>query len=169
MKIGTPLSHNATKILLLGSGELGKEFTIEALRLGIEVIAVDSYENAPAQQVAQRHYVIDMKNGQQIKNVVYREKPHFIVPEIEAIDTDALVELEKEGFNVVPCAMATKYTMNRIGIRRLAAEEVGLPTSKYRFASNIEDYKKAVKEASSRCKACDEFIWKRTEHSKKRR
>lgn len=146
MKIGTPLAHNATKILLLGSGELGKEFTIEALRLGVEVIAVDSYENAPVQQVAQRSYVIDMKNGQQIKNIIYRENPDFIVPEIEAIDTDALVELEKEGFNVVPCAMATKYTMNRIGIRRLAAEEVSLPTSKYRFASNIEDYKKAVKE-----------------------
>ena len=146
MKIGTPLSHNATKILLLGSGELGKEFTIEALRLGIEVIAVDSYEFAPAQQVAQRSYVIDMKNGKQIKNIVYRENPDFIVPEIEAIDTDMLVELEKEGFNVIPCAMATKYTMNRIGIRKLAAEEVGLPTSKYRFASDIETYKKAVKE-----------------------
>ncbi len=146
MKIGTPLSHNATKILLLGSGELGKEFVIEALRLGIEVIAVDNYEFAPAMQVAQRSYVIDMKNGQQIKNIVYKEKPHFIVPEIEAIDTDALIDLEKEGFTVIPCAQAVKYTMNRIGIRRLAAEEVGLPTSKYRFASDIETYKKAVKE-----------------------
>ncbi|MDQ7055685.1 MAG: hypothetical protein Q9M89_04045 [Persephonella sp.] len=97
MIIGTPLSHNATKILLLGSGELGKEFVIEALRLGIEVIAVDSYENAPAQQVAQRSYVIDMKNGQQIKNIVYREKPDFIVPEIEAIDTLMLLELEKKA------------------------------------------------------------------------
>ncbi len=146
MKIGTPLSHNATKILLLGSGELGKEFTIEALRLGIEVIAVDSYEFAPAQQVAQRSYVIDMKNGEQIKNIVYREKPDFIVPEIEAINTEVLIELEKEGFNVIPCAKAVNYTMNRIGIRRLAAEEVGLRTSKYRFASDIETYKKAVKE-----------------------
>ncbi|RMD46678.1 MAG: formate-dependent phosphoribosylglycinamide formyltransferase [Aquificota bacterium] len=146
MKIGTPLSHNATKILLLGSGELGKEFTIEALRLGIEVIAVDHYEFAPAQQVAQRSYVIDMKNGKQIKNIVYREKPDFIVPEIEAIDTDVLIDLEKEGYNVIPCAKAVKYTMNRIGIRRLAAEEVGLPTSKYRFASDIETYKKAVKD-----------------------
>lgn len=146
MKIGTPLSHNATKILLLGSGELGKEFTIEALRLGIEVIAVDNYEFAPAMQVAQRSYVIDMKNGEQIKNIVYREKPDFIVPEIEAINTDMLVQLEKEGFNVVPCANAVKHTMNRISIRRLAAEEVGLPTSKYRFASDIETYKKAVKE-----------------------
>ncbi len=146
MKIGTPLSHNATKILLLGSGELGKEFAIEALRIGIEVIAVDSYQFAPAQQVAQRSYVIDMKNGEQIKNIVYREKPDFIVPEIEAINTDVLLELEEEGFNVVPCAKAVKYTMNRIGIRRLAAEEVGLKTSQYRFASDFETYKKAVKE-----------------------
>jgi phosphoribosylglycinamide formyltransferase 2 len=146
MKIGSPLSHNATKILLLGSGELGKEFVIEALRLGIEVIAVDNYEFAPAMQVAQRSYIIDMKNGQQIKNIVYREKPHFIVPEIEAIDTDVLIELENKGFTVVPCAKAVKYTMNRIGIRRLAAEEVGLPTSKYKFASDIESYKKAIKE-----------------------
>ena len=146
MRIGTPLSHNATKILLLGSGELGKEFAIEALRIGIEVIAVDSYQFAPAQQVAQRSYVIDMKNGEQIKNIVYREKPDFIVPEIEAINTDVLLELEEEGFNVVPCAKAVKYTMNRIGIRRLAAEEVGLKTSQYRFASDFETYKKAVKE-----------------------
>jgi phosphoribosylglycinamide formyltransferase 2 len=146
MKIGTPLAHNATKILLLGSGELGKEFAIEALRLGIEVIAVDSYEYAPAQQVAQRYYVIDMKDGKQIKNIVYRERPEFIVPEIEAIDTDALVELEEEGFIVVPSAKAVKYTMDRIGIRRLAAEELGLKTSAYRFASDIETYRKAVKE-----------------------
>ncbi len=146
MIIGTPLSHNATKILLLGSGELGKEFTIEALRLGLEVIAVDSYQNAPAQQVAQRSYVIDMKNGEQIRDIVYREKPDFIVPEIEAIDTLMLLELEKEGFNVIPSAKATNYTMNRIGIRRLAAEEVGLKTSAYRFASDIDTYKKAIKE-----------------------
>ncbi len=146
MIIGTPLSHNATKILLLGSGELGKEFTIEALRLGLEVIAVDSYQNAPAQQVAQRFYVIDMKNGEQIRDIVYREKPDFIVPEIEAIDTLMLLELEKEGFNVVPSAKATNYTMNRIGIRRLAAEDLGLKTSAYRFARDIETYKKEVKE-----------------------
>ncbi|WP_163328374.1 formate-dependent phosphoribosylglycinamide formyltransferase [Desulfurobacterium thermolithotrophum] len=146
MKIGTPLSNNSTKILLLGSGELGKEFAIEALRLGIEVIAVDNYQFAPAQQVAQRFYIIDMKDGSQIKNIVYREKPDFIVPEIEAIDTDVLLELEEEGFNVVPCAKAVKYTMDRIGIRRLAAEELGLKTSKYRFASDLESYKKAVKE-----------------------
>jgi len=146
MVLGTPLSHNATKILLLGSGELGKEFTIEALRLGLEVIAVDSYPNAPAQQVAQRSYVINMKNGSEIKNIVYRESPDFIVPEIEAIDTDTLLELEKEGFTVIPSAKATKYTMDRISIRRLAAEELGLKTSRYRFASDLESYRKAVKE-----------------------
>lgn len=146
MKIGTPLSYNSTKMLLLGSGELGKEFVIEALRLGIEVIAVDSYQFAPAQQVAQKYYVIDMKNPDQIRNIVYREKPDFIVPEIEAIDTDVLLELEKEGFTVVPSAKAVKYTMNRIGIRRLAAEEVGLKTSAYRFASDIDTYRKAIQE-----------------------
>ncbi|WP_457641026.1 formate-dependent phosphoribosylglycinamide formyltransferase [Persephonella sp.] len=146
MKIGTPLSYNAKKMLLLGSGELGKEFVIEALRLGIEVIAVDNYQFAPAQQVAQKYYVIDMKNPDQIRNIVYKEKPDFIVPEIEAIDTDVLLDLEKEGFTVVPSAKAVKYTMNRIGIRRLAAEEVGLKTSAYRFASDIETYKKAIKE-----------------------
>ncbi len=144
MRIGTPLSHNSTKILLLGSGELGKEFVIEAMRLGVEVIAVDSYQFAPAQQVAHRYYVIDMKNPDQIRNLVYREKPDFIVPEIEAIDTDVLLELEKEGFTVVPSAKAVKYTMNRIGIRKLAAEEVGLETSAYRFASDIDTYRKAV-------------------------
>ncbi|MEO2082813.1 MAG: formate-dependent phosphoribosylglycinamide formyltransferase [Desulfurobacteriaceae bacterium] len=146
MRIGTPLSHNAIKILLLGSGELGKEFAIEALRLGIEVIAVDSYQFAPAQQVAHRYYVIDMRDGKQIKNLVYRERPDFIVPEIEAIDTDVLLELEEEGFTVVPCAQAVKYTMDRIGIRRLAAEKLGLKTSAYRFAETLEEYKKAVKE-----------------------
>ncbi len=146
MYIGTPLGHNATKILLLGSGELGKEFCIEALRLGIEVIAVDKYQFAPAQQVAQRYYVIDMQNPKQIRDIVYREKPDFIVPEIEAIDTEVLLELEKEGFNVIPSAKAVRYTMDRISIRRLAAEELGLKTSKYKFASNIEDYKKAVNE-----------------------
>jgi len=151
MIIGTPLSSNATKILLLGSGELGKEFVIEAMRLGIEVIAVDSYQNAPAQQIAHRYYVIDMKNGDLIKDIAYREKPDFIVPEIEAIDTDALVELEKEGFNIVPCANAVKHTMNRISIRRLAAEKVGLKTSKYAFASDIETYRQKVKEIGLPC------------------
>ncbi len=151
MIIGTPLSSNATKILLLGSGELGKEFVIEAMRLGIEVIAVDSYQNAPAQQIAHRYYVIDMKNGDLIKDIAYREKPNFIVPEIEAIDTNALVELEKEGFNIVPCANAVKHTMNRISIRRLAAEKVGLKTSKYAFASDIETYRQKVKDIGLPC------------------
>ncbi len=146
MIIGTPLSHNSTKILLLGSGELGKEFVIEAMRLGIEVVAVDSYQYAPAQQIAHSYYVIDMKNADMVRNIVYREKPDFIVPEIEAINTEVLLELEKEGFNVVPCAKAVRYTMDRIQIRRLAAEEVGLKTSAYRFASDIETYKKAIKE-----------------------
>ncbi|MEZ0322700.1 MAG: formate-dependent phosphoribosylglycinamide formyltransferase [Hydrogenothermaceae bacterium] len=146
MVIGTPLSHNSNKILLLGSGELGKEFVIEAMRMGIEVIAVDNYQNAPAMQVAHRYYVIDMKNGKQIKDIVYREKPDFIVPEIEAIDTGTLLQLEKEGFNVVPCAQAVKYTMNRIEIRRLAAEKVGLKTSKYAFASDIDTYRQKIKE-----------------------
>ncbi len=144
--IGTPLSYNATKILLLGSGELGKEFAIEALRLGIEVVAVDSYQHAPAQQVAQRYYVIDMKNKELVKSIAYREAPDFIVPEIEAINTDALLELEQEGFNVIPCAKAVKYTMNRIEIRRFAAEELGLPTSKYRFVNTLEELKNAAKE-----------------------
>ncbi len=139
LKIGTPLSYNATKILLLGSGELGKEFAIEALRLGLEVVAVDSYENAPAMQVAQRHYVIDMTNAQLIKNIVYREKPDFIVPEIEAINTEALLELEEKGFFVVPSAKAVRYTMNRIEIRTLAAEKLGLKTSKYLYAQTLEE------------------------------
>jgi len=144
--IGTPLSYNATKILLLGAGELGKEFAIEALRLGIEVIAVDSYQYAPAQQVAQKYYVIDMKNKELVKSIAYREAPDFIVPEIEAINTDALIELEQEGFNVVPCAKAVKYTMNRIAIRRFAAEELGLPTSKYKFVNTFEELKQAANE-----------------------
>jgi len=146
MRIGTPLSKNATKIMLLGSGELGKEFAIEAMRLGLEVIAVDSYQFAPAQQVAHRYYVIDMKDGEQIRNLVYRERPDFIVPEVEAIDTDELLRLEEEGFNVVPCARAAKITMDRIGIRKLAAEELGLKTSAYRFAETFEEFKRAVEE-----------------------
>lgn len=151
MKLGTPYSQNATKIMMLGSGELGKEFVIEAMRLGIEVIAVDSYQFAPAQQVANKYYIIDMKDRDQLKNVIYTEKPDFIVPEIEAINTDALLELEKEGYTVIPCAQAVKYTMNRIGIRQLAAEKVGLKTSKYAFASDLETYKKKIKEIGLPC------------------
>lgn len=145
MIIGTPNRFNSKKIVLLGSGELGKEFVIEAMRLGLEVVAVDNYQSAPAMQVAHRYYVIDMRNGKLLKDVVYREKPDYIVPEIEAINTDALLELEQEGFNVVPSARAVKYTMNRIGIRRLAAEEVGLKTSAYAFASDIQSYRDSIK------------------------
>ncbi len=144
--IGTPLSYNATKILLVGSGELGKEFAIEAMRLGIEIISIDSYQNAPAAQIAHKSYVIDMKNKELIKSIAYKERPHYIVPEIEAINIDALLELEKEGFNVIPNAKAVEYTMNRINIRRFAAEKLGLLTSKYKFASSLEELKLAIKE-----------------------
>lgn len=146
MIIGTPNSFKSTKILLLGSGELGKEFVIEAMRLGLEVIAVDNYQSAPAMQLAHRNYVVDMKNGKLIKDIVYRENPDYIVPEIEAIDTDALLELEEEGFNVVPSGKAIKYTMNRISIRKLAAEKVGLKTSKYVFASDFQTYREKIQE-----------------------
>ncbi len=146
MRIGTPLAFNSKKVLLLGSGELGKEFTIEAMRLGIEVVAVDSYQFAPAQQVAHRYYVMDMKDKRALKALVYREKPDFIVPEIEAISTEALAELEKEGFNVIPSANAVRHTMDRISIRRLAAEEIGLKTSKYKFAETLKECEAAVRE-----------------------
>lgn len=142
--IGTPLKKGATKIMLLGSGELGKEVVIEAQRLGVEVIAVDRYANAPAMQVAHRSHVIDMLNRSELDRVVRLEKPDFIVPEIEAIDTQFLLELESDGFNVIPTARATNLTMNREGIRRLAAEELGLPTASYRFASSMEEFREAV-------------------------
>ena len=119
---GTATCSDATRVLLLGSGELGKEVAIECQRLGLEVIAVDRYENAPAMQVAHRSHVIDMLDGDALKGIIALEKPHFVVPEIEAIATDTLVELESQGINIVPTANATKLTMNREGIRRLAAE-----------------------------------------------
>ncbi len=143
-KIGTPLSPTATRVLLCGAGELGKEVAIELQRLGCEVIAVDRYENAPAMQVAHRSHVISMLDGAALRDVVEREKPHYIVPEIEAIATATLVELEAEGYTVVPTARATQLTMDREGIRRLAAEELGLPTSPYRFAETFDDYAVAV-------------------------
>lgn len=149
--IGTPLTHSATKILLLGSGELGKEVAIEAMRLGAEVVAVDRYENAPAMQIAHRSYAINMLDGKALRDVVEKEQPDMIVPEIEAIATDTLLELEKEGVNVVPTAKATWLTMNREGIRRLAAEELGVPTSKYRFADTEEEYREAVAEVGMPC------------------
>lgn len=150
-KIGTPLSPSATRVLLCGSGELGKEVAIELQRLGGEVIAVDRYANAPAMQVAHRSHVISMLDGAALRAVIEQEKPHYIVPEIEAIATDTLVELEAEGFTVVPTARAAKLTMNREGIRRLAAEELGLPTSPYHFADSFDDYAAAVASVGYPC------------------
>lgn len=149
--IGTPLTHSATKILLLGSGELGKEVAIEAMRLGAEVVAVDRYENAPAMQIAHRSYAINMLDGKALRDVVEKEQPDLIVPEIEAIATDTLLELEKEGVTVVPTAKATWLTMNREGIRRLAAEDLGVPTSPYRFADTEEEYRAAVAAVGMPC------------------
>ena len=151
ISIGTPLTVNATKVMLLGSGELGKEVVIELQRLGVEVIAVDRYENAPAQQVAHRAYTISMLDGDALRALVEKEQPDYIVPEVEAIATDTLVELEQEGFNVIPTAKATKLTMNREGIRRLAAEDLGLPTSDYAFVDNIDDFKSAVEKIGVPC------------------
>jgi len=144
--IGTPLKSNAFRVLFCGSGELGKEVVIELQRLGVEVIAVDRYANAPAMQVAHRCHVIDMLDGNALRKVIEAEKPNLIVPEIEAIATPELVKLEAEGYRVIPTARAVHLTMNREGIRRLAAEELGLATSPYRFAESREDYLTAVKE-----------------------
>jgi phosphoribosylglycinamide formyltransferase 2 len=151
VKIGTPLSAGATRLLLLGSGELGKEVVIEAQRLGVEVIAVDRYDNAPAMQVAHRSHVIKMLDGDEIRRIVEKEKPTFIVPEIEAIDTQTLVELEREGHTVIPTARAAQLTMDREGIRRLAAEELKLPTSPYRFAATEAEYREAIRELKLPC------------------
>ncbi|WP_175252769.1 formate-dependent phosphoribosylglycinamide formyltransferase [Pseudomonas sp. BMW13] len=150
-RIGTPLSPSATRVLLCGCGELGKEVVIELQRLGCEVIGVDRYANAPAMQVAHRAHVIDMLDGAALRAVIEKEQPHYIVPEIEAIATATLVELEAEGFNVVPTARAAQLTMNREGIRRLAAEELGLPTSPYHFSDTYEDYATAVKSVGYPC------------------
>lgn len=149
--LGTALRPAATRVMLLGSGELGKEVAIECQRLGIEVIAVDRYADAPAMHVAHRSHVINMLDGQALKALVEAEKPHFIVPEIEAIATDMLVELERQGQNVVPCARATQLTMNREGIRRLAAEELKLPTSAYRFADSEAAFRDAVQQIGLPC------------------
>ncbi|ATX82463.1 formate-dependent phosphoribosylglycinamide formyltransferase [Mariprofundus ferrinatatus] len=142
--IGTPLSSTARRALLLGSGELGKEVAIELQRFGIEVIAVDRYANAPAMQVAHRSHVIDMLDATALRSLIESEQPHFIIPEVEAIATATLIELEDEGFTVIPSARAANLTMNREGIRRLAAEELGLPTSSYRFAASEEEFRLAV-------------------------
>jgi len=145
VQLGTPLTTSATKLMLLGSGELGKEVAIEAQRYGVEVIAVDSYDNAPAMQIAHRKYVIDMLDAEALTKVIKTEQPDYVVPEIEAIATDALIALEKEGINVVPNAKATRLTMDREGIRRLAAEELQLKTSPYAFASTKEEFLEAVR------------------------
>ncbi|MCG8609055.1 MAG: formate-dependent phosphoribosylglycinamide formyltransferase [Pseudomonadales bacterium] len=149
--IGTPLSVSATKVMLCGAGELGKEVIIELQRLGVEVIAVDRYQNAPGMQVAHRSYVIDMLNAGELRNVIESEKPDFIVPEIEAIATAELVKLESEGYTVVPSARAVHLTMNREGIRRLAAEELGLPTSAYQFAVDVDSFREAIKRIGYPC------------------
>ncbi|MBB3321013.1 formate-dependent phosphoribosylglycinamide formyltransferase [Atlantibacter sp. RC6] len=151
LTVGTALRPAATRVMLLGSGELGKEVAIECQRLGIEVIAVDRYPNAPAMHVAHRSYAINMLDGAALKALIGQEKPDFIVPEIEAIATDTLIELEQQGQRVVPCARATQLTMNREGIRRLAAEELGLPTSSYRFADSESDFLAAVEEIGLPC------------------
>ena len=144
MKLGTPLSASATKVMLLGSGELGKEVIIALQRFGVEVIAVDRYENAPGQQVAHRAYTIDMTDAVALKAIIYKEKPHLIVPEIEALNTDALAEIESEGFTVIPTVKAVQLTMNREGIRRLAAEELKLPVSPYAFARNAAELQASI-------------------------
>ena len=142
--IGTPLSATATRVLLCGGGELGKEVVIELQRLGVEVIVVDRYDNAPAMQVAHRSHVISMLDGDALRAVIEQEKPNYIVPEIEAIATDTLLELENEGYTVIPTARAARLTMNREGIRRLVAEELGIKTSPYQFASTHEEFIAAV-------------------------
>ncbi|MGZ0799784.1 formate-dependent phosphoribosylglycinamide formyltransferase [Kluyvera ascorbata] len=149
--LGTALRPAATRVMLLGSGELGKEVAIECQRLGIEVIAVDRYADAPAMHVAHRAYVINMLDGNVLKALVAQEKPDFIVPEIEAIATDTLIELEQAGQKVVPCARATKLTMNREGIRRLAAETLKLPTSAYHFADSEAQFREAVTDIGLPC------------------
>ncbi|RII28807.1 MAG: phosphoribosylglycinamide formyltransferase 2 [Geobacter sp.] len=148
---GTPLKKSATRILLLGSGELGKEVAIEAQRLGVEVIAVDRYPDAPAMQVAHRSHVVNMLDKGELERIIRLEHPDFIVPEIEAINTSYLLELEREGFTVIPTARAANLTMNREGIRRLAAEELVLPTASYRFASTIDEFRAGILEIGLPC------------------
>ena len=149
MRIGTPLSPSATRVMLLGSGELGKEVIIALQRLGCEVIAVDRYPDAPGMQVAHRSHVIAMTDGDQLRALIEKEKPHLVVPDIEAIATDMLVEIEREGLathapEIIPTARAARLTMNREGIRRLAAEELGLPTSPYKFADSLAELQAAI-------------------------
>ena len=151
MTIGTPLTSVATKALLLGSGELGKEVALELQRYGVEVIACDKYANAPAMQVAHRSHVFNMLDGTKLRQVIETEQPSLIIPEVEAIATPTLVELEKEGYRVIPTANAAFLTMNREAIRRMAAEELGLPTARYKFADTHEEYLQAIEEIGIPC------------------
>ena len=151
MKIGTPLTPVATRALLLGSGELGKEVALELQRYGVEVIACDKYANAPAMQVAHRSHVFNMLDGAKLRQVIETEQPTMIIPEVEAIATPTLVELEKEGYRVIPTANAAFLTMNREAIRRMAAEELGLPTARYKFADTHEEYLAAIEEIGIPC------------------
>lgn len=149
--LGVPGTSGAKKVMMLGSGELGKEVVIEAQRLGVEVVAVDRYAGAPAMQVAHKHHVIDMQDATALRALVEQEAPDLIVPEVEAIATDELAKLEQDGFHVIPTARATQLTMDREGIRKLAAEELGLPTSPYAFAADEESYLAAVREIGVPC------------------
>ncbi len=149
--LGTALTESACKVLFCGAGELGKEVIIAMQRLGVETVAVDRYDNAPGMQVAHRSYTVNMLDGAALREIIEREKPDYIVPEVEAIATDTFLALEKEGYNVIPTARATKLTMNREGIRRLAAEELHLPTSPYRFAATREEFDAAVREIGIPC------------------
>ncbi|HID82181.1 MAG TPA: formate-dependent phosphoribosylglycinamide formyltransferase [Chromatiales bacterium] len=149
--IGTPLSPTATRVLFCGGGELGKEVVIELQRFGVEVIVLDRYENAPAMQVAHRSHVVDMTDGAALRKIIEQERPDYIVPEIEAIATDTLVSLEQEGFTVIPTANAARLTMNREGIRRLAAEKLDIKTSPYRFAESREEFDAAIREVGIPC------------------
>jgi len=151
LKLGTPLTSSAIKVMMLGSGELGKEVVIEFQRYGVEVIAVDRYANAPAMQVAHRAHVINMLDGAALRELIEIEKPHIIVPEVEAIATDTLVELENEGFRVVPTANAAKLTMNREGIRVLAADKLKLKTSPFQFASTRNEFESAIRSIGMPC------------------
>ena len=150
-KIGSVFTPSGRKALLLGSGELGKEVAIELQRLGVEVVACDKYANAPAMQIAHRSYVFNMLDGEELRRVIEQEKPDHIIPEIEAIATPVLVELEKEGYHVTPTATAALLTMNREGIRRLAAEKLGIKTSRYRFAATREEFDEAIREIGIPC------------------
>ncbi len=151
VNIGTPMTAVGKKAILCGSGELGKEVALELQRYGIEVIALDRYENAPAMQVAHRSYVLSMLDGERLREIIEKEKPDYIIPEVEAIATPTLVELEKEGYNVIPTANATLLTMNRKGIRQLAAETLGLPTSPYCFAATREEFDAAIEKIGTPC------------------